>query len=643
MRRALVLPLVPSLLLVQALVAQDFAWRRQVQPGPPGPQRLEVDLALLGASRAGLADLRLQDRAGRELPYVLVPPAGAGPAWVRGRLLTLPPTRTSSGLELDLGRPVRAARLRLDGIPAPFSKRFRLDGSGDRAHWTELVPAGSLFDLPGDGQRLLTADFPEGEYRYLRLTWDDRASAPPGMPGSAWAAPAPQDAGNARLEPLPFRRLPAEAGVSRFALDLPGPRLPIRALVLEAAGAGPLLRDAEVTEPSLSGTGLAPRMQGRATLRRAPGSGTDALRIPIQAPEGSELDLKVADGANPPLALTGVLAELPPQPWIYFQTLDAAPLTALCGRAGLAAPRYDLQALDDRLGRARAAAAQWGPVAAPGPAGTAPAGLEPVPGAALDPGGFRWRRPVPSGPPGLVALVLDPAVLAASPGLQDLRLLDGSGRQVPYLLERRDEPLELALALPPGRTEARLTRYPLVLPALGGRPARLVLETAARVFSRAVRVRAEGAAEGQGVLAAAIWVHDQPETPAPPLELVLPALGQDRAVLEVDEGDNPPLPLGSARLQLPCWRLRFFQPADPVQLCYGQDLEAPRYDLALLARRLGDAPAREAVLAPPTADATAGPGPDRMRLAFWGVLVLAVATLLALLARLLKQPGQGAE
>jgi hypothetical protein len=120
--------------------------------------------------------------------------------------------------------------------------------------------------------------------------------------------------------------------------------------------------------------------------------------------------------------------------------------------------------------------------------------------------------------------------------------------------------------------------------------------------------------------------------------LSLPALQTSRLTLEVDEGDNQPLPLKRAQLLLPGWRLRFFQPREPLELCYGRDLGPPQYDLALLAERLRDAPATEVTLAPETGSPEDhGPGMTRW---FWGVLAAAVAGLLIVLARLLKpQPG----
>ncbi len=614
-------------LLCLGLAAQT----RRIQPAGPGPQRLDVDLVLLGATRNGLADLRIRDAAGREVPYVLVPPDPRAAVWVPARMLPLPATKTTSGLELDLGAPLATSRLRLEGLRPPFLKRFRLEGSGDRQRWTELVKAGSLFDLPGDGLRLLEVEFPEGDYRYLRIVWDDASSAPAPAPRAAFLLKS-RSAPVLPQADLPFLRRPSEPGVSRFTLRLPGPRIPLRALVLTVAGDGPLLREAQVTEPRLSASSLAPRNLGAARLRRAQGGAAYDLRIPVETPEGSEIDLRVQDGDNPGLDLAGVRAELEPQPWIYFEAKDGGALTATCGDPRLGAPRYDLEARRDQLSRAGTARASWGPetAAPPPPAGMLDGGA----GASLDAAGFRFRRPVPAGPPGLCALALDAHVLATSPRLQDLRLLDAGGRQIPYLLESRDEPLSLPVPWPRGDTKDRVTTYRIGLPQPGLPASRLVLETGARVFRRRVRVL-DG--ESRAVLAVADWSHADPGARAQALVIPLPQAGRGLAV-EVEEGDNQPLAMESARLLLPSWRLRFFRPEGPVLLCYGRDLEAPDYDLALLAGRLRDTPARELELAADTGSAAATEG--RMKAVFWGALIVVVAGLLYLLARLLGREGQ---
>jgi len=631
------------LLSLLALPAAAAETAREVLPAGAGPQRLELDAAAVSASaRPDLGDLRLNGADGREVPYLLVPPAAPAGRWAPARLLPIRPSRKESGFEADLGAVRAVEQLRLAGLPEPFLKRFRLEGSGDRTRWTELVAEGTLFALPADDLRLLAVAFPRGEYRYLRVTWDDRASGRLPAPRAVEAfLPEPSPPSPAPLRvPLLVERRPSEPGVSRFALRLPGPRLPVRAIVLDVPGER-LHRPAAVTEARLEPGRLGPALLGEGVLRRVTrdGAGAEALRIEIGRPEELELELRVDDGDNPPLQLAGASAELAPLPWLYFEASGGAAVTLRAGAPERTAPRYDLEAARDGLAAARPALARLGP-AAPIPAPAAAAALD-APGALLDPKPFRYARAVEAAPPGLAAVALDAAVQGRTRDLADLRLAGPDGRQVPYLLERREAPLVVTLPAPqragappaPGVTGWRLDLPEPALPA-----SRLVLETGARLFDRRVRVLEAGDAPGGAprLLAEAAWRHADPDRAPAPLTIALPPLRSDRLFLEVDDGDNAPVALAAARLLLPGWRLRFLHPGPALTLHFGAEgVEAPRYDLALLAPRLRAAPAREVALGPAPL-IIGGPtlGPEKIA---WGTLVLGVVVMLWLLSRLVKR------
>jgi hypothetical protein len=399
---------------------------------------------------------------------------------------------------------------------------------------------------------------------------------------------------------------------------------------------------------------------GSGTLRReVQGDLTAAsLRIPIQAPEGADLDLVVDDGNNPPLILKAVRAIFREQPWIYLETPDGSQLIARFGNAKLAAPRYDLEAVRGSIDQKNPTAGTWGPVAplSPRDAENSPEqvlGAFPVQGAALDQQGFAYTREIPTGKVGLTAVPLDPAVLAHSNGFEDLRIVDGQGQQIPYLLEKRDEPLPLALKLetdaaklPPAVVPPKgKSAYRVSLPYSTLPEGRLILSTPARVFERPLALEVERALDAPPrsppvqTLLEATWRHSDPEAPTPSLTLELPAIATDHFFLLVDEGDNQPLPLASPELLLPAFRLRFFRTAgQKLSLLYGRkDLGAPRYDLALLAPRLAGTISDEVPLGAEQAIAAAAPAVSAQGKIFWGALIGAVLVLLALIARMLSK------
>jgi hypothetical protein len=278
-----------------------------------------------------------------------------------------------------------------------------------------------------------------------------------------------------------------------------------------------------------------------------------------------------------------------------------------------------------------------------------------APGAVLDRAQFSFARAIPTGA-GLTAIRLDAAALAHS-RIDDLRIVDERGRQVPYVLERLGVPTVVPLPIPVPSTgdvvalrrvsgEQMGTAYRIALPYAGLPDAVLRLGTSARVFQRDVVVvsrpspRDATRGERAGVaIAHERWQHENPDSAPPVLELSLGRrLASDSLAILVNDGDNQRLPLTSAALFLPTYQLRFFrQPGASLTLRYGhRDLVAPRYDLELLATRLTGVEATQVELGRELASAhqSAASG----RLLFWAVLGLAMVALLVLIVRLLRGP-----
>jgi hypothetical protein len=124
----------------------------------------------------------------------------------------------------------------------------------------------------------------------------------------------------------------------------------------------------------------------------------------------------------------------------------------------------------------------------------------------------------------------------------------------------------------------------------------------------------------------------------PALTLVLPEFEASELFVLIDEGDNTALPLVETRLLLPAYRLRFFREPDArFRLVYGRaDLDAPRYDLALLAPQLLGAPAEEIVPDQEEQSGAAADSPLIRPQIFWVLLATAVAALVALIVRLVR-------
>jgi hypothetical protein len=653
-----------------------FQYERLADVPMAGQQRLDVDVPLLTGSQhfrierrgdraiaaGGLNDLRLfAPDSGSEIQYLLIPPSADAPSFIGGRILPITPVETrdakTSGFEVDLQAIAAVDAIDLGDIAGPFLKRFRLEGSGDRERWTQLVGEGTVFDLPAEQLRHTNIEFAAGEYRYLRVTWDDTNSARVAAPDRVQVRRVTESSpGPVLRSSIALTRRPSEPGRSRFRLTLPAARLPIVALELTVAG-GNLLRDARVLEASLVGQEAQPRLLGQARLKRVvrDSAAADALRIPIDQPLEPQLDLVVDDGDNPALALEAVTAIYAELPWIYFESPQGS-ITVRYGDAKLAAPRYDLEAARATVPTtpSRAVWRTQPPVTLT----SEPEGLPmPATGSVISTGGFSYMRDIPGGAAGLVSVPLDVAVMAHSGlpprQLRDVRIVDRTGAQIPYLLERLDEPLIADATLerrdlPSGIDGWKgASTYVVRVPYPQLPSARLLLTTKARVFQRSVTLgvvvpaseRQPARFDSQGNMN---WAHADQAIAAPVLTFSLPDSSRGDLYLVIEEGDNQPLPIDKATVLMPSYALRLFRPPNqPLRLIYGRDdLPAPQYDLQLLAPQVMGRTAEEVAAGPEralTAEATAGTFDLVPPAVFWTVLSLTVIVLLGLVVRLMKR------
>jgi hypothetical protein len=663
-------------LLAQGTSNGRFQFEKIADVSAAGPHRLDVDVPLLVGSRPftvvhrgdrafasnGLGDLRLFAN-NVEVPYLLIPPPADEPTFINGKILPVPANDTrenrSSGFEEDLLEAASVDAIDLEGVAAPFLKRFRLEGSGDREHWTLLVGEGTVFDLPAEGVRHTRVEFEAGAYRYLRVTWDDRTSARVMTPGHALVRRVMQSSPRSVLRTaVVVTRRQSEPGRSRFRVTLPGARLPIVALELTVGG-GTLLRNARVFEPGLVGSEAQPRLLGQTRLARVVRDEIPAedLSIPIAQPVEPQIDLVVDDGDNPPLDLTAVTAVFAELPWIYFEAPAAGAIVARYGDMRLAPPRYDLEAARQTI-TAPANEAAWRGQP-PAILTAEPEGL-PLPdtGSALSTHGFGFARDIPDGNAGLIVVPLDVKVMGhsgVSPRrLQDLRVVDRAGMQVPYLLERRDEPLIVDVTLerrdlPDGvqRPSTKSTAYAVQSPFSELPNARLVLTTRARVFQRTATLGYVTPTTARQpsrfmTLETKPWVHADEVVSAPALAFAFPERSNGPMFLIVEEGDNQPLPIEKATVMMPSYAVRLFRrPGVSMRLVYGNDrVGAPQYDMNLIAPQLLGRAAEEV---PPAAERPLGAsgGDSSLELVspvvFWAALSLTVVVLLGLVVRLMRR------
>jgi hypothetical protein len=149
---------------------QDFRWERTLTAPSGGHVTFEPDGRMYEHSRPDLADLRILDRDGRQVPFRPLPPAADRAV---KEVAPLNAGRRGRGFValLDLG-PQRAVRNRAELVLADnrqFVGRVLVFGSDDRRSFTRLSST-QVWNLRGaTAAASTTLVFPPTDHRFLRL------------------------------------------------------------------------------------------------------------------------------------------------------------------------------------------------------------------------------------------------------------------------------------------------------------------------------------------------------------------------------------------------------------------------------------------------------------------------------------------
>jgi Protein of unknown function (DUF3999) len=640
----------PAVASAGGAVSAEFpaAWRF-AQPLPiaeRGLHKVSLPLDTLTRARPDLEDLRLLDPAGHEVPYLLERPARLLPSSRPPRALQVTLEAESTSLTIETGITQPLTGLSLQTPAADFLKAVRIEGSVDGTAWKLLAQGQPVF-RERHGSSQLRVGFPPGEWPRLRVTLDDRGS--PRIPVTGVLLHT-QPRAEAATEPVEVRvvQRSEEPGLTRLTLRLPGPNVPVAALSLETPE--PLFsRALTLTQQGLAESEIRESIIAQHTVYRVAVGGrpsTQSLDLPVDlAVRSRDLLLTIRNGDNPPLALTAVRARRRPV-YLTFLATQAGAFFLLSGNREAAAPTYDLASLKTAVQGARVVTAAPGAVAEnPGFRDHDPLLALGRVGPLLDLSGWQYRKSVQVGEAGVQRLELDLDVLSrAAPSLGDLRLIR-ENRQIPFVLERTSAVRSVTPALTPVSDPKRpaLSRWQVRLPVRTAAISQLSCNTPALYFRREVRLSAEAPDERGAprtwLLASGTWARPLGGKPVP-LSLRLTGVPEtDTLFLEIEDGDNAPLPLAEVQVWYSVSRLLFLSPASTDTLLYYGNAKAtaPQYDIQVLAPTLmaaakvqATAGAEEA-LQPRAADQRAAAPAGWV---FWGVLALVVLALLAIVARL---------
>jgi hypothetical protein len=614
-------------LLVSAALAagpETYALRADVPLPASGASRVTLGPDLVGADPDHLAQsLRLEDAQQAAVPYAVLLSTAPGDAIEHS--LSFAPTDRLRWETEAAEEPVDSLRFDFIGlsVEGPFLVRVESRDGGD---WRP-AGAGIVYEIDDDF-RNTTVDVAHrrGPFRVSVATLgsgDAHLTDLDGLTRAATEVPAARETFD-----LPAPLL-TEQGTARYVVPLAGPRV-VTAVTFDVTD--PLF-DREVSLGTPSDTGGEPSLSSAGRIRRVAIGDTHVDRVRVLAPGRIADDTLVIDVATdrgralaiPHVTVESVGAELVvrdagPGPHVLY-----AGGTELEDAFDLATAVPAILRLDPPTIAASVAAPNPNFVPVATRAGVDEAGAE------LNLTRFHWSRPITGGP-GWARMQLEPGVLAhARSDLADLRVIDGEGHQIPFLLRNtgREEPFPTQ---PFTREEAGNTsRIRVPLPDGGVPLATVRLTSPGSVFERQVSILRDRGAMTE-TLREVTWNA--------PVEGQTLSIGVGEPVgnallVQIANGDNPPLKVDTVTVTTPVWEIRANLPPSGARLIYGAPgQEAPTYDLSLLRDTVFRAPAVAATLGPEEKLGVAGPSGTDKAIVLVGIGILALG-LVGMTARVL--------
>jgi hypothetical protein len=327
-----------------------------VNAGAPGFYSLTVPLDVFDKSREDLADLRLLDAGGQEIPYAL---------WIRkevdeqselsGRLFNQATKGLASevsvdlGAEVDLGaKGVEHNEVEIETSGTNFRRRVEVEGSDNGKDWKGLKSGDVIFGFGSQNRSVQSnrIDYPTSRYRYLRIRVfaDELSDKQAPEISSVRAIAAVRQKGERvswRLA-IPTNQLLRYQGVpaSEWAIDL-GARVPCDRIQLEVQAdsfSRPYHLEA-IDDPQNV------RLIASGELRRRVGEEPKPLEIAFDHEEQlRKLRLVVDDYSNQTLPIGSFTAQAPARQLIFeLKQASAQPLRLYFGNANATPTHYDFE------------------------------------------------------------------------------------------------------------------------------------------------------------------------------------------------------------------------------------------------------------------------------------------------------------
>lgn len=600
---------------------------------PAGAEVLRVELppALRGVGEAGNgSDLFVQGADGERVPAIYVREA---PQPETRRAVQEPSTDPTQYLLASTDRPVDGLRLSLGRRKMAVTARVWRRTSGG------LVPHGAPKLLwRTDGREDTDLYFPPTrEPLELRLEWHHGWGG--GAIGVEHLILQPDAAAPQTLR-LPIRsQWVEETGLAHYTVDLPHPIPPAQLRLVTDA---PVFARELVVNARVGATQQDEQL-GRGQLVRVQLGGASVDEQAVQLDLGTSSDrlhLQVMGDGQVPLTVTAVELTLPGEALLLYRP-PAGALTLRGGGPMGVVPPSDIAVAAPELGRMSGCTAAVGPIE-PNPTYVpieVASGLTDA-GQTFDPANMRWAWNLDGD--GQLALLRLPASVAALSrnSMNDLRILNSSGQQVPYILRRSDLRQSVEGVQTERSEDGKITRFVIKNPQPDLLIEAVSLRSGALAMNRTVNLKRPAGGSLEFLRLSTLSFAAAPGAVRPEggrsYSLALGQAVGDTLVLEIDNGDDAPLPVEGIELWTEGYELLTAIPEGGATLYLGdRKVGPPEHDLSMLTGALQRRNLRVVELGAPEERSKAPVSKTELAAVWAGLLVMVggMASLLVMLAK----------
>lgn len=340
-----------SILFAGYTVAQGQQIKATVEAKETGFQRIAIPQEFRSKIGNNIGFVRLFNQKGEEIPFVVKPEAVATTDFKPSSFERVVNADDSTETFL-LHNPekLKKQRYSLKIANSTATKSYRIEGSDDQQAWFSLVPQGYISDLYSNTETfsIKAISFPLMDYRFVRITLDNKKSAPINILDIGEMETQHTDVTYEKLRNVSWKEeLETQNKSSLLSLATEG-LSPVDLIKIHVSSPNQYLRESEIYQHTNTGRKKADVQQ---IIEYISLSGNSKNEFAVAIDKGSEFYIRIFHGDNPPLKIDSItLYQKPIQLLAELQRGFTYTLDADSNRR---APNYDLArinlALPDQL------------------------------------------------------------------------------------------------------------------------------------------------------------------------------------------------------------------------------------------------------------------------------------------------------